>query len=110
MTIQIITPQFDRVDDVTVNQGPTTLEAVEALKTLSPEALRALGCGLWTETEEHRHWLFPKEWYNDIPDGMMVEVISGDCEKFVRGETDDDTRFGLLAFGFFQPLPETEQA
>lgn len=45
-------------------------------------------------------WLFPKEWYNSIPDGLEVIDINGGKEEFKRHETDSDIRFGALAYGF----------
>jgi len=45
-------------------------------------------------------WLFPKEWYNSIPDGLEVVDINGKREDFKRHETDNDTRYGALAYGF----------
>jgi len=45
-------------------------------------------------------YLFPKEWYGSIPNGLEVVNINGGREKFEKGKTDPDTRFGALAFGF----------
>lgn len=48
-------------------------------------------------------YLFPGRLYNDIPDGTEIVFIDGKHETFIRGVTDDDTRFGYLAFGVFIP-------
>jgi hypothetical protein len=43
--------------------------------------------------------LIPGEWYRLIPDGFMVTDIFGITEPFIKGETDDDIRFGCLSYG-----------
>ena len=53
----------------------------------------------------HELWLLPAEWYDAIPNGFPVTDIFGCIEQFERGKTDDDRRFGLLAFGVMLPLP-----
>lgn len=50
-------------------------------------------------------WLYPKEWYDRLPDGLPIVSISFEHETFKKGETDDDHRFGMLSFGFFSKLP-----
>lgn len=102
MTIEIITPQFERVDGKVVVSKPTTIAEFEALKSLSEAHLKELGCGIWNKADGVTHWLFPKEWYDTIPTGLMIDVIDGSHEAFVAGETDDDYRFGCLAYGFKQ--------
>ena len=76
----------------------------ENLHKKDEATLRALGFGVWDENEEGKHWLFPKEWYDIIPDGHPIVYITGKQSEFKRGETDDDYRFGCLAFGFIQKL------
>lgn len=44
-------------------------------------------------------WLFPKEWYDIIPDGFIVTGLSAEQYPFIKGEADNDTRFGCLAYG-----------
>lgn len=43
--------------------------------------------------------LFSKEWYNIIPNGFMVTGLFGETYEFERDVTDDDIRFGCLAYG-----------
>jgi hypothetical protein len=43
--------------------------------------------------------LFPSELYNIIPDKFSVTGLSGESYPFEKGVTDDDTRFGCLAYG-----------
>lgn len=95
-TIQIVTPQFNRIDGRVISYFPRTVEEFDALKKLDDKALRAIGCGVWDEG----HYLFPHEWYWNIPNGYLVVDINDEIEAFVPGQTDDDKRFGCLAFGF----------
>ena len=44
-------------------------------------------------------WLIPGEWYNVIPEGFILTCITGRDEPFKKGETDNDIRFGCLAYG-----------
>lgn len=99
--LEIMTPQFERTDGV---QVPVLVDFNdwENLHTKDPATLKALGFGVWDETEAGKHWLFPKEWYGIIPDGFLITQIDGEQEQFKRGETDDDYRFGCLSFGFIQ--------
>ena len=50
-------------------------------------------------------WLYPKTWYDRLPDGLPIVSINYDEEIFKKGVTDDDYRFGMLSFGFFSKLP-----
>lgn len=43
--------------------------------------------------------LFPGEWYDVIPDGFIVTGLYGEQYPFKKGDTDDDIRFGCLAYG-----------
>jgi hypothetical protein len=43
--------------------------------------------------------LFPEEWYQAIPDGFIVTGLYGEQYPFKKGESDDDIRFGCLAYG-----------
>ena len=97
-TVEIITPQFTRTDGVT---PVAALDDFSALHKLSPETLKAIGCCPWDEPDEKGEvlWLLPGEWYDRIPEGFPLTCIDGKTEPFKRGETDDDTRFGCLAYG-----------
>ena len=50
-------------------------------------------------TSTHELWLFPDEWYSAIPAGLPIININAASELFVPGVTDDDIRFGCLAYG-----------
>lgn len=103
MEITIVTPQFDRVDDKVVVARPQGVDQFLALKKMSISDLKALGCGVWTENEKCHHMLYPQEWYDNIPNGLEVITISDRVLKFERGVTDDDTRYGMLSYGFLVP-------
>ena len=57
----------------------------------------------------HELWLFPAEWYDSIPNGFPIVDINGCIEQFERGKTDDDRRFGLLAYGVVVSVPEPKE-
>lgn len=44
-------------------------------------------------------WLFPLSYYEHIPAGFPIVSIDWTHEAFMPGVTDNDTRFGYLAFG-----------
>ena len=68
---------------------------------MTAATLKAAGCGQWdAQADGKALMLFPAEWYEIIPNGTLVESISGEKESFMRGVTDDDRRFGMLAYGF----------
>ncbi|WP_020472411.1 hypothetical protein [Zavarzinella formosa] len=99
-TVQIMTPQFERTDGL---QVPKPLMDFTKLPTLAEETLKAIGCQKWDEPENGNVlWLYPVEWYEHIPEGTPIVDISGNKELFKRGETDDDRRYGALAFGFLR--------
>lgn len=44
-------------------------------------------------------WLFPKEWYDLIPEGFQATGLFGQSFPFEKSKTDNDTRFGCLGYG-----------
>lgn len=92
-TVLVTTPQFKRTKDMPPVKKPP--KDWDKLRNMTKAQLKALGCGSW----DGRLMLFPKEWYNSIPAGYEIEDINGSTEEFVPGETDDDIRFGCLAYG-----------
>ena len=102
--INIITPQFERTDGRRITYRPTSPAEYAALKCLDADSLKKIGCQIWDEDDGKTTWLYPHEWYNHIPDGTEIVDINGNVEAFKRGETDDDMRFGALAFGFVQAV------
>lgn len=53
-------------------------------------------------------WLFTKEEYNQLPDGIELISISG--ERVIKGKDyiDMDTRFNHIAFGVKDPVNHPE--
>lgn len=107
-TIQIVTPQFERPASESEPPSYPGDEAFAKLASLSDAGRRAYGLRPWNAPGEAEDgdrfgggvlWLLPGEWYNYLPAGLTLVDINGQGEKFVRGETDDDIRFGCLAFG-----------
>ena len=94
--VDIITPQFERTNGIQPVIPDGGKEWFDKLKTLPHETLIAIGMGVW----ENGHYLYPKEWYSFIPNGYIVTDINNEDELFKRGETDNDIRFGCLAYGF----------
>jgi hypothetical protein len=101
-SVEIITSQFTRTDGKKITYMPTTVEEFDRLKTMSENNLKIAGCQIWDKENGNTHWLYPAEWYNFIPDGYIVTGISGEAKPFRRGATDDDVRYGVLAYGFVQ--------
>lgn len=99
--IKVHTPQFTRVDGLKVKPPICDFDRIPEL----PEGtLKAIGCQKWDEPDSSGNvlWLYPHEWYNHIPDGTTIVDINGNVETFERGKTDDDMRFGALAYGFMR--------
>lgn len=97
-SLEIITPQFTRTDGIV--PALPQINFID-LHKLPPATLRAIGCSAWDEPDANgkQLWLLPGEWYDHIPEGMPLVCIDGKTEPFERGKTDDDTRFGCLAYG-----------
>lgn len=104
-TIEIISPTFDRIDG-TVPQVPGhTIEFYDQLRAKSKDELLSIGLRSWNG----KLFLIPGEWHSKLP--MGLELIDIFQEKSVVGTDyiDDDTRFGMLAYGiipdFAKDLP-----
>lgn len=68
---------------------------------MSRQALKEVGLRAWDEPDGHGRvlMLLPGEWYQHIPRGYEIVDINGNAERFEPGVTDDDIRFGCLAYG-----------
>lgn len=95
--------------------APFDAEAWASLSAMAPAALRELGLRPWNdpadpEDDDGRNfgggvlWLIPGEWYRHIPEGMALTCINGERTTFCTGETDNDIRFGCLAYGIVRPV------
>lgn len=112
--LEITTPQFTRVGGRAIHYRPASPEEYKALHKLDSDSLKKIGCQKWgnitddptsdVDPNAPQLWLFPYEWYDSIPDGTKIIDIFGTEEAFEKGKTDDDMRFGALAFGFIQQV------
>jgi len=106
-TVEVVTPTFDRTDERDVTYLPSTPEEYVALEGMKEDKLKTLGCQVWERKWGTVHWLYPAEWYDHIPNETEVVGLCGDREKFERGVTSDDRRFGALGYGFIQQEQQT---
>lgn len=129
--VEVETPQFNRNATDTppmLPPGEGDISAWLAFLRISRDDLRAWGLrafGLYTDhepttqvrhrdaqffetdneaTATHELWLFPAEWYDAIPNGFPLVDINGCNELFIKGSTDDDRRYGCLAYGVMIPF------
>jgi len=93
--IRLTTPQFEREDGKEPRPAPDREEDWEALREATDEELANLGLRKWSDDL----WLFPHEWYDEIPVAFRIETINDRTEKFSPGTTDNDKRFGVLPYG-----------
>ncbi len=100
--VDVVTPEFDRTDGRKVVCRPRTAEQLDRIKTLDDNMLREVGMQVWENGKGWKHWLFPAEWYDCIPDGYIIVDINCAVERFKKGATDDDRRGGALAYGFIK--------
>lgn len=100
--VEFVTPQFERDDGVKVMPAPTSTEGWNNLKALPDHILVTVGLGKWDETDEGVIWLFPKEWYDKIPEGFLCTDIDACVGPFEKGVTDSDYRYGCLAYGILK--------
>lgn len=96
--LEIITPQFTRTDGIVPALPQINFSDLHKLPV---ETLKAIGCGAWDDpnAKGEQLWLLPGEWYSHIPEGMPLVCIDGTTEPFENGKTDNDIRFGCLAYG-----------
>lgn len=99
--LEVITPQFERVDEIKVVAIDPKIDFAN-LHLKDDAELKSLGCGVWDDDYKGTTWIFPREWYAFIPEGLSVIDINGETEQFKAGVTDDDYRFGCLSFGFYK--------
>lgn len=95
--IKVVTPQFERQDDVEPDDPPLTTTGFERLESLTADELEDLGLRPWDG--DRRLMLLPGDWYPHIPDGVEVATINQVRKTFDRNEDDGGTRFGALAYG-----------
>ena len=66
----------------------------DSLHAMSKEML-----SVYCQPCDEKIWLFPKLFYDHIPDGFQLIDIFGEPEVFKKGVTDSDTCEGFLAYG-----------
>lgn len=67
-------------------------------KNITREEASELRFGKWSE-EQPNLWLFPLWIVPLIPDGMTVYGLDGKPFKYEKEKTDNDIRFGCVAYG-----------
>jgi len=108
--IEIVTPQFTREKGAaTPSAPPANAEAWAGLRDLSKTVLKELGLRPWNNPNDPEDadaafdgktlMLLPGEWYSAVPAGYELVCIFGERAPFEAGVTDDDIRFGCLAYG-----------
>jgi hypothetical protein len=85
-------PQFERLDGKAISIP----DDFDQLSFMTCAELKELGCLQW---DESGLMLFPYQWYDHIPEGFYVRTINGEDIDFVKGETDNDMRYGVLSYG-----------
>ncbi len=95
-------PQFKCPSGRNIYYFPKTIEEYNSLKKAPRDILLDIGLRIWNEKDKKVHYLYPGEWYEYIPEGIEVSGIFGETEKFKKGITDDDIRFGCLPYGFIR--------
>jgi len=80
-----------------------TAAALDRLTRCTGVTLEAEGLRRWSQ--HSRLWLLPAAWYDQLPAGYLFRDIIGNDVLFKPGETDNDTRNGLLAFGILVTTP-----
>ncbi len=100
-TIEIMTPQFERTDGEKVGVPAPVADPAfwKILPQWSDADLKAIGMQVWDINEKGTLYLIPYQWYDHIPEGTELTCIDGKPEVFAKGITDDDRRFGCLAYG-----------
>lgn len=72
-------------------------EMINFLNSLTKEKAEELGFRKWSD--EKNLYLIPGVFYDFLPKGLKVESIMGEKKTVGTDYVDDDTRFGLLAYG-----------
>lgn len=96
--VKCLFSQCERVDGKVVTYIPSTVEEYDALKNAPDDILLDIGLRQWDEDI----WLFPKEWYDYIPDRYEVVDIRGNTKKFKLHVCSDGIRLGCLPYGFIK--------
>lgn len=102
-TVNIMSPQFQREYNLEIKFIPKSVGEFRALEKLPRTVLHKMGVRLWEVNKDGEvSYLYPGEWYDSIPEGLLIHTINHETEFFKKGVTDDDIRFGCLPYGFLR--------
>lgn len=72
---------------------------LEVMRRLDEDTLVRLGLKKWHGTDENEIWLFPVEWYENIPERFEIITIFERVKEFDRSEDLKEERGGVMPFG-----------
>ena len=75
--------------------APTNAKGWAELARMTPAMAKRFGLGNW----DGGLFLFPGAWADKIPHSTKVEAINGEKTTWGKVKSDDDTRFGFMAYG-----------
>jgi len=78
---------------------PKTRHDFSLLRKMKKQDLLNIGMRIWDNRNQKSLYLFPKEWYPNIPEGITVYDIFDKREKFSKKTHGNDERFGVLSYG-----------
>ena len=105
---EIINAEHDRTDGWAFDSNfiPRTQKEFDELSELDEETLKKYGCQLFSDENKSADgrflWLYPKEWYDHIPNNTKIISIFFKKSLFEHGVTSSSARFGALGFGFLK--------
>ena len=128
---EITTVPRERTDGKHISWKPKSMKDFNDIKTWNEEKLLDIGMVKWGgfkkinedeytpkdeddewmeytpddnyATADWMLWLFPKDWFPYIPEGLEYVDINGKKGEFKRSNEDDDSRYGMLSIGFIFP-------
>ena len=80
----------------------TKTEFRQFCKIATSQELKNKGFRIFDTINNYELYLIPAKYYNIIPNGYNLIAISGKPHKFKFGITNDDQRYGLLAYGILR--------
>jgi hypothetical protein len=74
------------------------------VKLFNPEILKQMGVCPFDKNKKTglTFYLYPGEWFNNIPKGYKVLCIDGREYLWDKKTCDDDIRYGCLSYGFLK--------
>ncbi len=75
------------------------VRVVNPVESMTVQELLDLGCRWWDKAT--RLMLLPEAVFRQLPNGTQLRSITGRTVTKGRDPIDDDTRFGLMAYGLF---------